>query len=170
MADLIKLTRFKKLVGSDVYVVHPETEASQVLIGNSKLDDKITSIEESINTNLEASKSYADSAVAALVDSAPDALNTLNELAAALGNDANFSTTILNKISEKADADHNHDSVYAKKDHEHEVATESAAGFMSAAMVTKLNNVSSNSGKVFLSSTKPDNLTENDLWMEEILS
>jgi hypothetical protein len=38
-------------------------------------------------------KSYVDTQVASVVDSAPAALDTLNELAAALGDDANFSTT-----------------------------------------------------------------------------
>tara|TARA_R100000995_G_scaffold37274_2_gene17099 strand:+ start:1627 stop:6585 length:4959 start_codon:yes stop_codon:yes gene_type:complete len=38
-------------------------------------------------------KAYVDTEVAGLVDSAPAALNTLNELAAALGDDASFSTT-----------------------------------------------------------------------------
>jgi hypothetical protein len=38
-------------------------------------------------------KSYVDTQVAGVVDSAPAALDTLNELAAALGDDANFSTT-----------------------------------------------------------------------------
>jgi len=38
-------------------------------------------------------KAYVDVEVAGVVDSAPAALNTLNELAAALGDDANFSTT-----------------------------------------------------------------------------
>ena len=41
--------------------------------------------------------------VNSLVDSAPGALNTLNELAAALGDDANFSTTITNSLATKAD-------------------------------------------------------------------
>ena len=41
----------------------------------------------------------------ALVDSAPGALNTLNELAAALNDDANFSTTITNSIATKAPSD-----------------------------------------------------------------
>ena len=36
-----------------------------------------------------------------IVDSAPGALNTLNELAAALGDDANFSTTVTNSIATK---------------------------------------------------------------------
>jgi len=41
------------------------------------------------------------SAVSGLVDSAPGTLDTLNELAAALGDDANFSTTVTNSIAEK---------------------------------------------------------------------
>ena len=59
-----------------------------------------------------ATRSYVDTevaaAVAALVDSSPDALNTLNELAAALGDDANFATTITNSIAAvQADVDSN---------------------------------------------------------------
>ena len=46
-------------------------------------------------------KAYVDTEVAGLVDSAPAALNTLNELAAALGDDASFSTTITNSIGTK---------------------------------------------------------------------
>jgi len=41
-------------------------------------------------------------AVAGLVDSSPAALNTLNELAAALGDDPNFATTVTNQIATKA--------------------------------------------------------------------
>jgi hypothetical protein len=41
-------------------------------------------------------------AVANLVDSAPTALDTLNELAAALGDDASFSTTVNNALATKA--------------------------------------------------------------------
>jgi hypothetical protein len=48
-----------------------------------------------------ANKTYVDNAVAGLVDSAPAALDTLNELAAALGDDASFSTTITTSIGEK---------------------------------------------------------------------
>jgi hypothetical protein len=44
-----------------------------------------------------------DTSIANLVDSAPTTLDTLNELAAALGDDANFSTTITNQIAAKAD-------------------------------------------------------------------
>lgn len=48
-----------------------------------------------------ASTEFVQNAVAGIVDSAPDALNTLKELANALGNDANFSTTITTLIGEK---------------------------------------------------------------------
>jgi hypothetical protein len=44
---------------------------------------------------------YADTAVANLVDSAPGTLDTLNELAAALGDDPNFATTTANNIASK---------------------------------------------------------------------
>ena len=43
-------------------------------------------------------QSYVAAQVASVVDSAPAALDTLNELAAALGDDANFSTTVSNQI------------------------------------------------------------------------
>jgi hypothetical protein len=45
--------------------------------------------------------SYTDTAVANLVDSAPALLDTLNELAAAIGDDANFATTVTNLVAEK---------------------------------------------------------------------
>ena len=53
------------------------------------------------NTNY-ATKVYVNSAVAAVINAAPLLLNTLNELAAALGNDANFATTISSNLSTKA--------------------------------------------------------------------
>jgi hypothetical protein len=48
-----------------------------------------------------ATQADIDASVAALVDSAPTTLDTLNELAAALGDDANFSTTVTNSIATK---------------------------------------------------------------------
>ena len=48
-----------------------------------------------------ATKAYVDTEVAGLVDAAPGTLDTLNELAAALGDDANFSTTVTNSIATK---------------------------------------------------------------------
>lgn len=50
-----------------------------------------------------ATETYVDTSVANLVNSAPATLDTLNELAAALGDDPNFATTITNQIAAKAD-------------------------------------------------------------------
>ena len=48
-----------------------------------------------------ATKAYVDTQVSSLVDSAPGTLDTLNELAAALGDDPNFATTVTNSIATK---------------------------------------------------------------------
>lgn len=49
-----------------------------------------------------ATTAFVMTAIANLISSAPGALDTLNELAAALGNDANFATTITNALAGKA--------------------------------------------------------------------
>ena len=60
------------------------------------------------NTTQLATTAFVSTAVANLVDGAPGAIDTLNELAAALGDDANFSTTVTNSIAAvQADVDQN---------------------------------------------------------------
>ena len=54
------------------------------------------------NDTTVASTAFVSTAVSNLVASAPGTLNTLNELAAALGDDASFSTTVTNSIALKA--------------------------------------------------------------------
>jgi hypothetical protein len=49
-----------------------------------------------------ATEDYVDTAISNLVDTAPTTLNTLNELAAALGDDANFATTVTTALGTKA--------------------------------------------------------------------
>ena len=49
-----------------------------------------------------ASEGYVDTSIANLIDTAPSTLDTLNELAAALGDDPNFATTITNSLASKA--------------------------------------------------------------------
>lgn len=56
------------------------------------------------NTTQIATTEFVITAVSNLVDAAPSTLDTLNELAAALGDDANFSTTVTNSIATKLDA------------------------------------------------------------------
>ena len=55
-------------------------------------------------TAIATAKSEAIAEVTAVIDGAPNALNTLNELAAALGDDANFASTITTSLAAKVDS------------------------------------------------------------------
>jgi hypothetical protein len=61
----------------------------------------ITNLTSPTNTNDAATKGYVDTSISNLVASAPSTLDTLNEIAAALGNDASLSTTLTNSIATK---------------------------------------------------------------------
>lgn len=67
---------------------------------------KVVTTEDILTTSLASydTSSQVDAKIAALVESAPETLDTLNELAAALGDDPNFATTITNQIATKANA------------------------------------------------------------------
>ena len=95
------------------------------------------------NTAGYQTESQVESKIAALVNSAPETLDTLDELAAALGDDPNFATTVANQIGQKA----------AKT-----VATTSANGLMSSTDKTKLNGIPTMSVVSELPSS-PDNNT-----------
>lgn len=69
--------------------------------GIEAVHELIESTNEEIENNL---KQYADDKIAALVAAAPEALNTLKELAEALGDDPNFAATVLDQLTSKADA------------------------------------------------------------------
>ena len=87
-----------------------DSEATTRLNADNALDARLDKLEGSgagsVAKALADAKSYADTKVAGILDSAPEALNTLNELAAALGNDANFATTISTQIGGKAPTSH----------------------------------------------------------------
>lgn len=62
---------------------------------------KVTGLATPSSNTDAATKAYVDTQVSNLVDAAPGALDTLNELAAAINDDANFSTTVTNSIATK---------------------------------------------------------------------
>jgi hypothetical protein len=76
------------------------TASSGTVSGNWSVSGTLTVATPSNDTDA-ASKGYVDTQVSNLVDAAPGALDTLNELAAAIGDDANFSTTITNSLATK---------------------------------------------------------------------
>jgi hypothetical protein len=89
----------------DIYL-----SGSSIYLGTLQLSDNNGALEVTASGSTEAfaTETYVDTAVANLVDSSPTTLDTLNELAAALGDDPNFSTTITNLIGTKlATADFN---------------------------------------------------------------
>ena len=85
-------------------------EATSRVNADNALDARLDVLEGSgtgsVAKALADAKSYADTKVAGILDSAPETLNTLNELAAALGDDPNFATTISTQIGEKAPTSH----------------------------------------------------------------
>lgn len=76
------------------------TLASGSVTGNFSVAGTLT-VATPTNSTDAASKGYVDTAVANVIDSAPAALDTLNELAAALNDDANFATTVTTALATK---------------------------------------------------------------------
>jgi hypothetical protein len=79
------------------------TKAGDGMTGNLTMSGgaKVTGLPTPTANSDAATKGYVDTEVANLVDSAPGALDTLNELADALGDDPNFSATISAEIATK---------------------------------------------------------------------
>ena len=102
-------------------------------------------------------KAYADQVVAATVDAAPAALDTLNELAAALGDDANFASTVTASIATKA----------SQVDHDAEVARATAAEQANAAAIAAANartsGLSTSSGSTDIEMTANVTLGDNNI-------
>lgn len=74
------------------------------LVGGSGISVNVNDAADSITVSIDntiATKSYTDTAISNLINSAPATLDTLNELATALGNDANFATTVTNSLAGK---------------------------------------------------------------------
>lgn len=88
------------------------------------------------NTAGYQTESEVDAKVSALVNSAPETLDTLDELAAALGDDPNFATTVANQIGTKADKT---------------VVSTSTNGLMSSTDKQKLDSIEENANHYVLS-------------------
>ncbi|MEE2604642.1 MAG: hypothetical protein VYB19_00610, partial [Bacteroidota bacterium] len=78
-----------------------KTNGTVILTSSRELQNVSGDISMFTNDSNYATQTYVTNAISNLVDSAPSTLDTLNELAAALGDDASFSTTVTNSIATK---------------------------------------------------------------------
>ena len=78
-------------------------QAISALVGDEPVATQITQAIEANKVDITglATETYVDTKVAGIVNSAPETLDTLNELATALGNDPNFATTVATQIGTK---------------------------------------------------------------------
>ena len=88
---------------SNVFTDADHAKLDALTTSNGVILNGVTATTQSAgdNSTKVATTAYTDTAITNLVDSSPGALNTLNELAAAINDDASFSTTITNSIATK---------------------------------------------------------------------
>ena len=118
---VIQLDEEIKATNDNLSLEHANAEATY-----AKKTDVPTNVSQLTNDAGYQTEAQVSAKVSALVDSAPETLDTLNELAAALGDDPNFATTVTNQIAQKADKT---------------TATTSANGLMSSADKAKLDSI-----------------------------
>ena len=87
--------------GTIDFVVASQTDENFTSADHTKLDGIEAGATADQDLSSYATQSYVGTQITNLIDSSPAALNTLNELAAALGDDASFSTTVTNSIATK---------------------------------------------------------------------
>ena len=95
--DLIIKLNSGDTEGTNLFTFNGSTEKTINITPSAISADPIGSATEAERR----AKGYTDSQISNLINGAPETLNTLNELATALGNDKNFSTTITNLIGTK---------------------------------------------------------------------
>ena len=79
-----------------------ESNARQTAVSN--LEQSISDLDAAMTQGFDDAQAYTDSKVAALIDGAPALLDTLNELAAAIGDDENFASNIMTSVANEAAA------------------------------------------------------------------
>ena len=94
--------QMKHYNGVDWDSLFPRTKAAIVMMNDgTTVQEKVTQIINELANK--ATKADINHAIEQLVDNAPEALDTLYELAEALGNDPNFATTVTNMLAQKVD-------------------------------------------------------------------
>ena len=95
----------KALIDAKANATHEHVAANVKFDDGKNLVEKLAEIQTGGQVDLSsyATKEYVQGQIEALVDGAPEALNTLKELSAALGDDANFASTMVKELAGKVD-------------------------------------------------------------------
>ena len=95
------------LDGTETFIAvsYDDTDGNLDFVVATKDEDNMASNSSTHLPTQQSVKTYVDAEVAGIVDSAPAALNTLNELAAALGDDANYATTTTTALGNRLRVD-----------------------------------------------------------------
>lgn len=95
----------KALIDAKANATHEHVAADVKFDDGKNLVEKLAEIQAGGNVSLEgyATEEYVQGQIEALVDGAPEALNTLKELSTALGDDANFASTMVQELAKKVD-------------------------------------------------------------------
>ena len=95
----------KALIDGKANASHEHVAADVKFDDGKNLVEKLAEIQAGGNVSLEgyATEEYVQGQIEALVDGAPEALNTLKELSTALGDDANFASTMVQELAKKVD-------------------------------------------------------------------
>ena len=95
----------KALIDGKADASHEHVAANVKFDDGKNLVEKLAEIQTGGQVDLSsyATKEYVQGQIEALVDGAPEALNTLKELSAALGDDANFASTMVKELAGKVD-------------------------------------------------------------------
>lgn len=97
--DITNLTNKHNKDISDLTDKH---DRELLALTNTHNADK-TTLQSNIDTVAATQKKYTDDSITALINGSPDLLNTLDELAAALGDDENFAATMTTQLAAKVD-------------------------------------------------------------------
>ncbi|HDJ4069117.1 TPA: phage tail protein, partial [Staphylococcus aureus] len=118
-------TKMWQIDGKDTDIKAEPELLDKINIANVEgLEDKLQEVKKIQDTTLNDSKTYTDSKIAELVDSAPESMNTLRELAEAIQNNS-ISESVLQQIGSKVSAEDFEEfkqtlnDLYAPKNHNH---------------------------------------------------
>ena len=107
----------------------PDENKADYIKNKPVVDQKYSSVSE----NAQSGKAVAE-AISNLIDTAPETLNTLSELATDLGEDENFATTVTTELGEKENISNKITSISEDSTHEQYPSAKAVFDYVQAAI------------------------------------